>query len=78
MSTDETALARFPQEPWLKNPRRRIWVEIAIVLGLSLGASAIYSIVSIIDLSTRATPLPPMYASPWTPSGAGLCCGSST
>jgi membrane protease YdiL (CAAX protease family) len=57
VSTDETALARFPQEPWLKNPRRRIWVEIAIVLGLSLGASAIYSIVSIIDLSTRATPL---------------------
>jgi membrane protease YdiL (CAAX protease family) len=37
--------------------RRRIGFEIALVLGLSLGASAIYSIVSIIDLATRAAPL---------------------
>lgn len=32
---------------------RRIWVEIAIVLGLSLGASALYSIVAIINRVTR-------------------------
>jgi membrane protease YdiL (CAAX protease family) len=37
--------------------RRRISAEILIVLGLSLGASAVYSIVNIIDLSTRKTPL---------------------
>ena len=33
--------------------RRRIGAEIGIVLGLSLGASAVYSIVAIIDLLTR-------------------------
>ncbi|MHB1234383.1 MAG: CPBP family intramembrane glutamic endopeptidase [Microbacteriaceae bacterium] len=37
--------------------RRRIRAEIAIVLGLSLGASAVYSIVSIIDRLTVAKPL---------------------
>ncbi|MEO6944325.1 MAG: type II CAAX endopeptidase family protein [Lacisediminihabitans sp.] len=37
--------------------RRRIRLEILIVLGLSLGASAIYSIVNIVDLATRSTPL---------------------
>jgi membrane protease YdiL (CAAX protease family) len=36
---------------------RRVWLEIAIVLGLSLGASAVYSIVSLINSMTRATPL---------------------
>ena len=34
--------------------RRRIGAEVLIVLGLSLGASAAYSIVRIIDLTTRA------------------------
>lgn len=33
--------------------RARLWWEIALVLGLSLGQSAIYSIVDIIDKSTR-------------------------
>jgi membrane protease YdiL (CAAX protease family) len=37
--------------------RVRIRIEILIVLGLSLGASAVYSIVGIIDLATRSTPL---------------------
>ncbi len=37
--------------------RTRIRAEIAIVLGLSLGASAVYSIVNIVDLSTRSKPL---------------------
>lgn len=37
--------------------RGRIRTEILIVLGLSLGASAVYSIVGIIDLATRSTPL---------------------
>lgn len=38
-------------------PRRRISWEIVIVLGLSLGQSAIYSIVAIINRSTREQPL---------------------
>jgi membrane protease YdiL (CAAX protease family) len=38
-------------------PRRRIAWEIVIVLGLSLGQSAVYSIVSIINRSTREQPL---------------------
>ncbi len=40
-----------------QHSRRRTLTEIAIVLGLSLGASAVYSIVSIIDSSTRAESL---------------------
>lgn len=37
--------------------RRRLWIEIAIVLGLSLGASAVYSIVAIIARVTAETAL---------------------
>ena len=37
--------------------RGRIWWEIAIVLALSLGQSAIYAIVSLADSLTRSTPL---------------------
>ena len=37
--------------------RRRLWIEIALVLGLSLGASAIYSIVAIIARVTAETAL---------------------
>jgi membrane protease YdiL (CAAX protease family) len=37
--------------------RRRTWFEIAIVLGLSLGASAVYSVVSIANSLTRDTPI---------------------
>jgi membrane protease YdiL (CAAX protease family) len=37
--------------------RARLWWEVAIVLGLSLGQSAVYSIVTIIDRSTQSTPL---------------------
>ncbi|MCI2959258.1 CPBP family intramembrane metalloprotease [Agromyces atrinae] len=43
--------------------RRRLWVEIAIVLGLSLGASAVYSIVSIVSRLTDETPLADQSAS---------------
>lgn len=39
--------------PGARSHSRRIWIEIAIVLGLSLGASAVYSIVSLIDAATR-------------------------
>ena len=35
--------------------RRRLWAEVLIVLGLSLGASAAYSIVNLVDLLTRPT-----------------------
>jgi len=43
--------------PVARPERTRLWWEIAIVLGLSLGQSAIYSIVTIIDRSTQSTPL---------------------
>ena len=45
--------AGLPEDP----RARRIWIEIAIVLGLSLGASAVYSIVSLLNSLTRETPL---------------------
>jgi hypothetical protein len=37
--------------------RGRIWWEIALVLGVSLGQSAIYAIVSLADSLTQSTPL---------------------
>ena len=40
-----------------RHRNRRIGLEIAIVLGLSLGASAVYSIVSLLNSLTRDTPL---------------------
>ncbi|KZX22284.1 hypothetical protein EV639_101223 [Rathayibacter tanaceti] len=48
MSTDLTASGR---------PSRRIGIEVLLVLGLSLGASAVYSIVSITNRLTRPTSL---------------------
>lgn len=36
---------------------RRLWWEVLIVLGLSLGASAVYSIVAIVERTTRQTAL---------------------
>lgn len=44
-------------EPSTLPARGRIRAEILLVLGVSLGASAIYSIVNIIDLSTRSKPI---------------------
>jgi len=43
--------------PQLVQPRGKIWAEISIVLALSLGASAIYSVVSITNRLTRVEPL---------------------
>jgi membrane protease YdiL (CAAX protease family) len=43
--------------PVARPDRPRLWWEIAIVLGLSLGASAVYSVVSIISRVTDKTPL---------------------
>lgn len=40
-----------------RSARTRLWWEIAIVLGLSLGASAVYSIVAILARLTENTPL---------------------
>lgn len=34
--------------------RRRLWIELALVFGLSLGQSAVYSVVSLADKLTRA------------------------
>ncbi len=44
-------------DPTVPGGSRRIRAEIALVLGLSLGASAVYAIVSIADSVTRTTPL---------------------
>lgn len=43
--------------------RGRVWAEIIIVLGLSLGASAVYSLVNIIARLTLTTPLADQSAS---------------
>jgi membrane protease YdiL (CAAX protease family) len=49
-----TAPDSYPFPDTLYGPRRgRVGAEIAIVLGLSLGASAVYSIVSIVNRLTR-------------------------
>jgi uncharacterized protein len=40
-----------------RSERGRLWWEVAIVLGLSLGASAIYSVVDIIAMTTAGKPL---------------------
>lgn len=37
--------------------RSRVWAEVLIVLGLSAGASAVYSVVAIIERTTRETAL---------------------
>jgi membrane protease YdiL (CAAX protease family) len=44
-------------QEWSSPSKRRIGAEVLLVLGVSLGASAIYSIVNIVDLSTRKTSL---------------------
>jgi uncharacterized protein len=54
MSSEPTWSAETPVD---RAGRARLWWEIAIVLGLSLGQSAIYSIVDIIDKSTQSTAL---------------------
>ncbi|MDN4615748.1 CPBP family intramembrane metalloprotease [Leifsonia sp. F6_8S_P_1B] len=54
MSSTTTWVAETPVAP---DRRARLWWEVAIVLGLSLGRSAVYSIVEIIDDSTKGTAL---------------------
>jgi membrane protease YdiL (CAAX protease family) len=52
------SVSASPPAPSLGSPsRRRLWWEIAIVLGLSLGQYAVYAIVQLADSLTRATPL---------------------
>ena len=45
------------EAPHPESSRARTWAEIVIVLALSLGASALYSLVSFIDKATRETAL---------------------
>lgn len=54
MPNTSTFAAETPVE---REARPRLWWEIAIVLGLSLGQSAVYSIVTIVDRATQSTPL---------------------
>lgn len=54
MSRETPWSAEIPLE---RAQRPRLWWEIAIVLGLSLGASAVYSIVQIVARATDTTPL---------------------
>jgi len=54
MSLTESGAALEPPSPAI---RRFIIAEIIIVLGVSLGRSAVYSIIAIIDRLTQATPL---------------------
>ena len=53
----EQAAPGRPVAPGRIRRLRRIRVEILLVLGLSLGASAVYSIVAILNRLTRETPL---------------------
>ena len=54
--TEQQLVAKAPQ-PDDKAVRRRLTVEIWIVLGLSLGRSGVYAVVSIIDKLTAGPPL---------------------
>jgi len=54
--TEQLAQDRVPQ-PSDRAVRRRLTVEIWIVLGLSLGRSAVYAVVNIIDRMTAGPPL---------------------
>ncbi|ALD13328.1 CAAX protease [Clavibacter capsici] len=54
---DAPAIHHVPRMPLRRAVRRRLRIEIAIVLGLSLGASAVYSVLRIVDLSTRSESL---------------------
>ncbi len=54
MSTSPPSeLPALPGLPSLPPTRRRLWSEILIVLGLSLGASAVYSVVAIANRLTQ-------------------------
>src|SRR6478672_11143450 len=58
------ALTRFLSRPSPRDPlpvepeaRRSLWWETVLVLGVSLGASAVYAVLSIIEKLTRPVPL---------------------
>ncbi|GAA2107306.1 type II CAAX endopeptidase family protein [Microlunatus panaciterrae] len=59
MGQDETVsnTALEPAVPQAEASRRRLTIEVVIVLGLSLGQSAVYSILRIIERMTRNVPL---------------------
>lgn len=46
-----------PAQSITRPERTRLWIELAIVLGLSLGASAVYSVVSLVAKLTAEKPL---------------------
>ncbi|QCR20663.1 CPBP family intramembrane glutamic endopeptidase [Agrococcus sp. SGAir0287] len=57
MTQERLARPWFPDAEPLVGSRRSRWVEIACVLLVSLGASAIWSIIQIADLATRPEPI---------------------
>jgi membrane protease YdiL (CAAX protease family) len=50
-------LSRTTPDAAARPGRRRLVTELLLVLGLSLGASAVYSVVSIVNSATRAEPI---------------------
>lgn len=56
MTSTEEAGANAPESPETPD-RRRTLAEIAIVLGLSLGASAVYSVINLVGKLTAGPPL---------------------
>ncbi|MHA7306624.1 CPBP family intramembrane glutamic endopeptidase [Arthrobacter sp. TMN-49] len=48
------AVPGVDQQGWGNRSRRRLIVEVLLVLGLSLGQSAVYSVVSLLDTMSRA------------------------
>ncbi|GAA2172204.1 CPBP family intramembrane metalloprotease [Agrococcus versicolor] len=57
MTTTAPARAWLPTVDPLEGSRRSRWVEIACVLLVSLGASAIWSIIQLADIATRPDPI---------------------
>ena len=50
-------MTQVVREPAPALDRTRLGVEVVIVLGISLGQSAVYSVLRIIERMTRAVPL---------------------
>lgn len=52
--TAEGAVSAVDHQGWGSKSRRRLIIEVLLVLGVSLGQSAVYSVVSLLDKMSRA------------------------